>query len=404
MLSLRSTTIALLLAGVASSAILAGGTSASSRPASGRWRIVHWNRPAGNGDLTGVGAISTDDVWAVGRLGNNALAEHWNGRRWELAATPATASAASNPQWRQLIAVGAVHRADVWAVGDGGDACTVGPLIEHWNGNRWAVTGGRLMPGDGLGSLNSISVVTASDIWAVGSFTPHGRLCGGIPVHREEPLTHPLVEHWNGHRWHLVTVRSGRRSSVFTSVAALSPTNVWAVGDESTRANGNRTLIEHWNGRLWSAVDSPHPGPRGWGFLMGISGGAPRSVWAVGYYAVPPRRQHTLVEHWNGSKWRQVASPNLACHQNDFSSVFMLSKNDGWAVGGTGYCGHPIERSITAHWNGIRWSLEPSQNARAYGTYLSGVVATSTHKIWAVGGSERYGNGTGHGVIERYRP
>ncbi len=34
---------------------------------------------------------------------------------------------------------------------------------------------------------------------------------------------------------------------------------------------------------LWSAVASPHPGPRGWGFLMGISGsGIRRNVWAVG--------------------------------------------------------------------------------------------------------------------------
>ncbi len=81
----------------------------------------------------------------------------------------------------------------IWAVGDSGDACTMRPLIEHWNGRRWAVKGGGLMPGGGLGVLAQFQIVTASDIWAVGKLAAEGaQSAGGIPIHRKAQLTRPL--------------------------------------------------------------------------------------------------------------------------------------------------------------------------------------------------------------------
>lgn len=36
-----------------------------------------------------------------------------------------------------------------------------------------------------------------------------------------------------------------------------------------------------------------------------------KNVWAVGNYGSATSR--TLIEHWNGVKWRQVPSQNLPC-------------------------------------------------------------------------------------------
>jgi hypothetical protein len=392
---LRSTTIALMLAAIEVVGVVpALAASTTNHPTSGHWTMAHWTRPAGKGALNGISAISPTDIWAVGGLyGVGAMVERWNGKRWGRVAAP---------RFQQFGAVAAVTPTNVWAVGAHSDECTTRPVIEHWNGRRWTALEARPALGPGLGDLYSISAASPRDIWAVGGFTPHGTLCGGAVPPRDLHRTQPVITHWDGHRWLGSEASPKGMGLSFMSVTALSPTNVWAAGNESVRGNGFRSLIEHWNGQNWSVVPSPHPGPRGRGFLLGMSAIGPSDIWAVGYYAASRTRQHTCIERWNGSVWQQIPSPNLACHLNDFTSVSMLSRNDGWAVGGAGYCGNPTESSETAHWNGIKWSLVPSQNTKPYGTYLVGVAAVSHNVVWAVGASEGYEGGAGHGVIERY--
>src|SRR4051794_31023722 len=43
-------------------------------------------------------------------------------------------------------------------------------------------------------------------------------------------------------------------------VAAVSPTDVWAVGYYTTTSTTEQMLIEHWNGTQWNLVPSPGPG------------------------------------------------------------------------------------------------------------------------------------------------
>ncbi|HEY1914640.1 MAG TPA: hypothetical protein VGH27_03600 [Streptosporangiaceae bacterium] len=42
-------------------------------------------------------------------------------------------------------------------------------------------------------------------------------------------------------------------------MATLSASNAWAVGDYSD-GDASRTLIEHWNGSKWANIASPGPG------------------------------------------------------------------------------------------------------------------------------------------------
>jgi hypothetical protein len=123
----------------------------------------------------------------------------------------------------------------------------------------------------------------------------------------------------------------------------------------------------------------------------------------VGDHNAPHRRQHSLIEHWNGSHWSVVHSPNTTCHQNYLLSVAMLSAGYGFAVGSTGYCHHPVEQTLIERWNGSSWRIVSSPNAASYGTYLGAIALVSRKAGWAVGGSEQPGNGAGHPFIEGYR-
>src|SRR5205823_5991731 len=78
--------------------------------------------------------------------------------------------------------------------------------------------------------------------------------------------------------------------------------DVWAVGEQ-----GVQTLTEHWDGTQWSIVPSPNVGD-GENFLAGVASTATDEVWAVGYHDSMP--SGTLIERWNGTSWSVVSSPN----------------------------------------------------------------------------------------------
>jgi hypothetical protein len=110
--------------------------------------------------LTGVTAVSTNDVWAVGN-GTTLdtvvpLAEHWDGASWRLVATPTLSPGAT---FSDVAALGP-HR--VWAVGQNhGD-----PLVERWTRAAWRVIP---LPRSWAGGFASATVDGAGSVWAVGS-------------------------------------------------------------------------------------------------------------------------------------------------------------------------------------------------------------------------------------------
>src|SRR5438874_940226 len=101
----------------------------------------------------------------------------------------------------------------------------------------------------------------------------------------------------------------GTRPTALNGVAAVSASDVWAVGTHGS-SSGNRTLIEHWNGSSWSIVDSPNPGTSYNGLNRVVVPSA-NDIWAVGRYTHDDSGYaQTLIEHWNGSSWSIVPSPN----------------------------------------------------------------------------------------------
>src|SRR5258708_36569927 len=94
-------------------------------------------------------------------------------------------------------------------------------------------------------SLAGVAVISANDVWAVGTDGQGGY---GSP-------TQGLTEHWDGTGWSIVPDASPMNSQLF-GVAAVATNDVWAVGNYSDN-QGVHTFTEQWNGTSWSAIPSP---------------------------------------------------------------------------------------------------------------------------------------------------
>src|SRR6266571_1416950 len=225
-----------------------------------------------------------------------------------------------------------------------------------------------------LGGYNNFLYGAASagpdDVWAVGSrITELGNAA--------------LAEHWTGTSWGTVTGPSVGRYDSLYAVAAASPRDVWAVGATETDHIG-RTLTVHWDGSRWSLVPSPSPSPS-YSQLFGISAVASNDVWAVGTYraahpvgsgGLGPFRN--LIEHWDGTRWTVIATPNTTPKDSWVNAVSPVAADDVWAVGQT-----TSTRTLALHWDGRRWRVVPTPN-RDRASVLQSVSALASSDVWAV--------------------
>lgn len=191
--------------------------------------------------------------------------------------------------------------------------------------------------------------------------------------------------------WSIVpSPNSGPGNNYLRAVAAVSNNDAWAVGYRDDEAAGTtRTLIQHWNGTVWEVVGSPNVGS-GSNYLYGVaaafSDGA-WHIWAVGYYTDAGGVEQTLTLRWNGSVWEHIPSPNRSGN-NRLVSVAVVNGNQVWAVGYSGSAN--LHQTMTMRWDGTQWSIVSSPNpppfqTGAADTYLTGVSATSVGDAKAVG-------------------
>ncbi len=106
--------------------------------------------------------------------------------------------------------------------------------------------------------------------------------------------------------WHVVpSPNSPQTYNVLNGVVALSADNVWAVGEDFSYPAPNQALIEHWNGKKWSIV--PSPAIDSSGQLNGITRiPGTKELWAVGTQFSSANGPQTLIERWNGTRWKVV--------------------------------------------------------------------------------------------------
>lgn len=254
----------------------------------------------------------------------------------------------------------------------------------HWDGVSWERVSLPLPKRAGFGEFVGAAAVSPDDIWAVGD------------VSQAHGPTEALIDHWNGHRWTNVPGPPKNRYSL-SGVAALSATNAWAVGEtgvSTATGGGLRTVTIHWDGKAWKQVPSPNPtGATSANFddtLAGVAGTSARNVWAVGQYhpdANGTRSSRSLVLHWDGRRWNQVRTPDPLTpgHASSLSGVAAGSATGVWAVGGVNR--HGAGHALAEFWNGAKWRI-----VHTVGSPLTGVSALGAADAWAAGGRDSGGD------------
>src|SRR5207302_867584 len=181
-------------------------------------------------------------------------------------------------------------------------------------------------------------------------------------------------------QWNVVPSPNVPFSSFLLGADALSANNMWAVGVNYDPDGVQRTLIEHWDGTQWSVVPSPN-GSQENNSLNAVAAVSANDVWAVGY-----NFGSTLTEHWNGTSWAVVNSPSPELGNNLLIGVKAFVTNDVWAVGYS-VNGSSQAHTLILHWNGSVWNIVSSPNRGTTTNILTGVHGVAANDVWAVGSS-----------------
>jgi len=236
------------------------------------WSVVPVPIAAGmRGELAGVGAASSDRVWAVGyqasdpTVDNRTLVEAWNGKGWRIVPSPTPSTGVT-----RLAAVHAVDRGDAWAVGIQGPINEGRTLVLHWSKGAWSAVDSP-NAGTGVNGLAAVDADAPGDVWAVGA-TQRGQLHSS-----------GLSERWNGNRWRLYPVAKTSGDDALAGVAVLGPSDVWAVGRHTSPSGSQRPLVQHWTVDGWTLVDAERP-PSPTAELTGVAADQGGDLWAVGSY------------------------------------------------------------------------------------------------------------------------
>jgi hypothetical protein len=337
------------------SLIVGGATLAAAVPATAStptWHSTTLAAPAFPGFL-GVGASSASDVWAVGE--NDAdretpYAQHWNGSSWTSIPVPLP-----GPTWDTLdgglFGVSATSTSNAWAVGwhDTGDFSQSQPMVQHWNGSVWKVMSTPTVASQSF--LADVAAITPKNVWTVGG-TPSG----------------PLVEHWNGTAWRHVTAPG---SGQLEGVKAISASSVFAVGQDE---------ILHFNGRSWSTVSFPGADPN---VVINQVNRVPGTthLWAVGYDSTTSTPTPVAL-YYNGSTWSSRTPPA----GGRLYGVAANSDSDVWAAGV-----RPNGGAYVVHWTGSAWS--PVTGTALNVAQVSRMTkAPGSSELWAVGSNVNTSN------------
>ncbi len=341
------------------------------------WRLVASPNASGNNYLYGLAAVSSSDLWAVGcsscdDIGRSGvtLIEQWNGTAWNIVTSPNPGNAAD-----LLRAAAADSATDVWAVGY---QIVVGvgtdeTLVEHYDGNSWQSVSDA--PPSGISLLQGVAARSASDVWAVGLSEQPGYGSSST-----------FIEHYDGAKWTQSASSSPGYTNALNGVAALSASDVWAVGSEGNGST-QAPLVEHFDGSTWSAMSLPVSLTSLDGAFRSVVALATNNVWAVGYDIDPSSGAytHTLVAHWNGATWSQVPSPNPGTDSALFG-IAAVSSFSIWATGSEYGGGSTPAGPLTEYWNGCQWTVEPATSANSIANTLRAVAAVPMQNTaWAVG-------------------
>ena len=351
-----------------------------------RWNGASWSLApfassnSSQSQLTQVSCPSATNCYAVGSYltgtTGKTLVEHWNGSTWSIVTTP-NPSGAIDASFSGVSCPGANN---CYAVGSYDNSTTGKTLVEHWNGSTWSIVATPSPSGATYASLSGVSCPSATSCFAVGSYST-------------ATTDKTFVQRWNGSSWSIVAtpIPSGALFENLAGVTCTSPASCYAVGgyvSNSTAGFTFGTLVEYWNGTSWSIVSSPNPSSPSFAALTGVACSSATDCEAVGFYAPNSGSSLTgkaLVEHWDGTSWSIVATPNPnGATDTGLRDVSCPSATNCYAVGS--YSTTTATKTLVEHWDGSTWAIEATPNPSGSNeAVLSGVSCPGPTTCFAVG-------------------
>jgi hypothetical protein len=331
------------------------------------------NRGASHNRLYDVSCLGTDCT-AVGDYVNGVnvaqtLVESWHGASWSIVASPDKGTSSN-----YLFSVSCVSAGACTAVGGYINKSSVErTLVESLDGGNWSIVAS---PNSGKSSnfLLGVSCVAVTRCMAAGAYYDVGA----------DSLL-PLIASWDGATWSILTSPIKGTGGRLAGVSCVSAHSCTTVGFFlSSNDLVGETLIESWNGTSWAIMDSPNPPEVLSDELSAVSCVSASDCTAVGSYSDAGGNDRTLVEHWNGTRWSIVRSPNEGMSAG-LAAVSCVSATACTAVGS--YLNSDgLSRTLIESWNGSKWSIVPSPNNPNFiHDYLSGVSCVSAHACTTVG-------------------
>jgi Phosphoesterase family len=241
-------------------------------------------------------------------------------------------------------------------------------------------------------SLGAVAGSSPTDVWAAGDFLPD-------TAASNQDATLSFAEHYDGRKWSVVpTPNTGTNFNSFYGLAA-SQGQAWAVGEYLNSHFQDRALIEAWNGQKWSIAETPQPGSVR-DMLFGASALSPSDVWVVGDQEGPDHTFQTLAEHWDGSSWTVVPTPDPGSTGNHLYAVDAVSPDDVWAAG-MQLNGNSPDQGLVEHWNGQKWSVVPVPTSGSASLVMLDSIAATGSQVWVAGEADSP-EGGGQPLIEGY--
>jgi len=230
-----------------------------------------------------------------------------------------------------------------------------------------------------VGTILEAVDATGGQTWAVG-----GHVVG--------PVSSPFILRWDGKAWaeQKVQVPPGPIGiSSFYAVKAFSTSDVWAVGSWM----GDDPLVEHWDGHRWSLVTVPSFGGTE-NILTGIDGTSSTDLWLVGQrqYAA---EMHGVVLH-GGTQGFQIVTPPDVAVLHDVAMLDGQPLVDGWRIGSDGFAA-----PVVAARAGETWRDEPVPAEQGRNVFLTGLAVGIGGAAWAVGWSDDSPNGDTPATYQR---
>jgi hypothetical protein len=198
----------------------------------------------------------------------HAMAERWNGTRWNVQKLPRTAPPGATSSYQGgFAAVACPSVRECFAVGQG--------LLQRWNGKRWLTQRARHFGAD------AVSCSSSRDCWAVGS----------------DFGSSAIYAHWNGTRW---SVSNPSEYDGLFGISCAPDRSCTAVGDYLVDSGTTAPEARQW-GPGSKSFNSSIPAPPN-SDPYDLNG-----IWCASHSACIAVGGADLVTTWNGTNWSSTS-------------------------------------------------------------------------------------------------